>query len=163
HLVAHRPIVAEIPPSLAALLQFRRGIGTIAGKAVMFDVAIIGSGFGGSLLSMIFRQQGRSVLLLEKGTHPRFVIGESSTPMADLLWRDLTTECGLPQLSPFAKWGTWRRHHPEVACGLKRGFTFYHHRFGEPFSAAADRSDQLLMAASPRDEIADTHWYRPDF
>ncbi len=25
------------------------------------------------------------------------------------------------------------------------------------------RERQLLVAASPRDEIADTHWYRPDF
>ena len=30
-------------------------------------------------------------------------------------------------------------------------------------SDAPDRSDQLLVAASPRDDIADTHWYRPDF
>ncbi|MGE5277355.1 MAG: NAD(P)/FAD-dependent oxidoreductase, partial [Acidobacteriota bacterium] len=26
-----------------------------------------------------------------------------------------------------------------------------------------DRSDQLLVAASPRNEVADTHWYRADF
>jgi FADH2 O2-dependent halogenase len=30
-------------------------------------------------------------------------------------------------------------------------------------SANPERQDQLLVAASPRDEIADTHWYRADF
>lgn len=128
-----------------------------------FDVAVIGSGFGGSLLSMIAHSLGRRVVLLERGSHPRFVIGESSTPLADLLWLELAERHGLASLVPFAKWGTWRRHYPEVACGLKRGFTFLHHAQGRPFAAAADRSDQLMVAASPRDEIADTHWYRPDF
>lgn len=129
----------------------------------MVDIAIIGSGFGGSLMAILARRLGRSVLLLERGRHPRFVIGESSTPLADLLWLELTERYGLPELTPFAKWGTWRQAHPEVACGLKRGFTFYHHQAGRPFGAAADRSDQLIVAASPRDEVADTHWYRPDF
>jgi FADH2 O2-dependent halogenase len=129
----------------------------------MVDVAIIGSGFGGSLLACIARRLGRSVVLLEKGRHPRFTIGESSTPLADLLWLELTRRHGLENLVPFAKWGTWRRAHPEVACGLKRGFAFYYHRFGHAFEARPDRSDQLLVAASPRDEIADTHWYRPEF
>lgn len=132
-------------------------------KHGMHDVAIIGSGFGGSLLALLLRTYGRNVLLLERGEHPRFVIGESSTPVADLVWLDLTTRHGLTDLVPFAKWGTWRRHHPEVACGLKRGFSFFHHRTGEPFAARQDRTDQLLVAASANDELADTHWYRPDF
>lgn len=129
----------------------------------MTDLAIIGAGFGGTLLAMIARQLGRSVVLLEKRSHPRFAIGESSTPLADLLWLELADRYGLDRLRPFAKWGTWRRAHPEVACGLKRGFTFYHHPAGQPFVGRTDRADQLLVAASPRDEIADTHWYRPDF
>lgn len=129
----------------------------------MFDVAIIGAGFGGSLLASIARRLGRSVVLIEKGRHPRFAIGESSTPLADLLWLQLTERYGLENLIPFAKWGTWQRAHPEVACGLKRGFSFYHHVLGRAFSDRKDLGDQLLVAASPRDEIADAHWYRPDF
>ena len=46
-----------------------------------FDIAIVGSGFAGSLLAMIARRLGRSVVLIERGKHPRFVIGESSTPL----------------------------------------------------------------------------------
>src|SRR2546429_411203 len=128
-----------------------------------FDIAIVGSGFGGSLMAMIARRLGRSVILLERGRHPRFVIGESSTPLANLLFEELARRYDLPRLLPLAKWGTWQEAYPQIACGLKRGFTFYHHQIGLPFAHDPERRDQLLVAASPRDEIADTHWYRADF
>jgi hypothetical protein len=101
---------------------------------------------------------GKSVILLERGKHPRFAIGESTTPLSNLLLEELAARYDLPNLLPLCKWGTWRQTHPELACGLKRGFTFYRHQPGrEP-----RRDDQLLVAASPRDAIADTHWYRAD-
>src|SRR2546421_7196114 len=128
-----------------------------------FDIAVVGSGFGGSLMAMIARRLGRSVILLERGRHPRFVIGESSTPLANLLLEELARRYEWPRLLPLTKWGTWQKVYPHLGCGLKRGFTFYHHQFGQPFAADPERRDQLLVAASPRDEIADTHWYRPDF
>ena len=56
----------------------------------------------------------------------------------------------LPRLAPLAKWGSWQRAYPQIACGLKRGFSFFH------------EAGQLLVAASPFDEIADTHWYRAE-
>ncbi|HUB80940.1 MAG TPA: tryptophan 7-halogenase [Bryobacteraceae bacterium] len=123
-----------------------------------YDLAVIGSGFAGSLMAMIARRLGKSVILLERGRHPRFAIGESTTPLSNLLLEELATRHELPNLLPLCKWGPWRKTHPELACGLKRGFTFYHHQAGRP----PRREDQLLVAASPRDEIADTHWYRAD-
>ena len=93
-----------------------------------FDLAIVGSGFGGSLLAMIARRLGLRVLLLEKGRHPRFAIGESSTPLANLLLEELATRYDLPRLKPLCKWGTWQKEYPEIGCGLKRGFTFLHHK-----------------------------------
>lgn len=128
-----------------------------------FDIAIVGSGFAGSLLAMIARRQGRSVVLIERGKHPRFAIGESSTPLANLLLEELARRYDLPRLAPLSKWGTWQAAHPEIACGLKRGFTFFHHRFNEPWRSQPDRCNELLVAASPHDRIADTHWFRPDF
>jgi len=128
-----------------------------------FDLAIVGSGFGGSILALIARRLGRSVLLLEKGTHPRFVIGESTTPLSNLLLEEVARRWDLPRLLPFTKFGRWQRERPDVACGLKRGFTFYRHERDRPFAGRPDRSDQLLVGASPRDEVGDTHWYRPDF
>ena len=127
-----------------------------------FDIAVIGSGFGGSLMAMIARRLGRSVVMLERGRHPRFTIGESSTPLANLLLEEMARRYDLPEVGSLAKWGTWQQNHPEIACGLKRGFTFYHHTLGQPWMAKPDRSNELLVAASPHDAIADTHWYRPD-
>jgi len=128
--------------------------------SVPYDIAIVGSGFAGSLLAMIARRAGRSVLLLERGTHPRFAIGESSTPLANLLLEELADRYDLPRLRPLTKWGTWQQSYPRMACGLKRGFSFYHHTPGAPAIDTLDRERQLLVAASPRDAIADTHWYR---
>ena len=34
---------------------------------------------------------------------------------------------------------------------------------GRPFAPAADNSNVLLVAASPNDAIADTHWFRAEF
>lgn len=127
------------------------------------DIAIVGSGFAGSLTALIARRLGRSVVLLERGRHPRFAIGESSSPLANLLLEDLADRYELPRIRPLAAWGTWQRAYPTIGCGLKRGFTFYGHERGRPFGADPERRDQLLVAASPCDEVADTHWYRPDF
>ncbi|MCY3969170.1 MAG: NAD(P)-binding protein, partial [Acidobacteria bacterium] len=43
------------------------------------EVVIAGGGFGGSVLARALHAQGRDVLLLERGRHPRFALGESST------------------------------------------------------------------------------------
>jgi FADH2 O2-dependent halogenase len=127
------------------------------------DVAIVGSGFAGSLAALALLRRGRRVALVERGRHPRFAIGESSTPLANLLIEELADRYDLPKLRVFSKWGTWQRARPDVACGLKRGFTFFFHQPGDAFHDDADRRRQLLVAASPHDEIADTHWYRPQF
>jgi tetracycline 7-halogenase / FADH2 O2-dependent halogenase len=126
------------------------------------DVAIVGAGFAGALMALALRRRGRSVALLERGRHPRFAIGESSTPLANLLLEQLCDRYGLPAVRPFSQWGTWQRATPDVGCGLKRGFSFFHHEPGQPFADDSTHGRQLLVAASPHDEVADTHWYRPD-
>ncbi len=118
---------------------------------VPVDLVIAGAGFGGSLMAMIAHQLGLSVVLLEQGTHPRMTIGESTTPLSNLLLERLCKTYDLPRVAPLAKWGSWQRAYPQMACGLKRGFSFFH-----------QSGDELLVAASPRDEIADTHWYRAE-
>ena len=128
-----------------------------------FQIVVVGSGFAGSLIAMIAHRLGLSTALLERGRHPRFVIGESTTPLTNLLLEDLANDFDLPFVLPLCKWGTWQEKTPHLACGLKRGFTFYHHELDQPFRPDPDRQRQLLVGASPREDIADTHWYRPDF
>lgn len=128
-----------------------------------FDLAILGSGFAGSLTAMIARRLGLRVILLERGQHPRFVIGESTSPLTNLLLEEIADEYDLPRLKPLASFGAWKRTYPDLPVGLKRGFTFYSHTAGQPFTPDPNRQRQLLVAASPNDEVADTHWYRPAF
>lgn len=127
-----------------------------------FDLAIIGSGFGGALLSLVARRLGLSVLLLERGKHPRFAIGESTSPLMNLLIEQIALRYDLPRLLPLTTYGSWQRTYSDVVCGLKRGFTYYYHESGRPFQNRTDRSTQLLVAASPADEISDMHWLRAD-
>jgi len=134
-----------------------------AGVHLRADVAVVGSGFGGALTALLLRRTGFRVALLERGHHPRFAIGESTTPLTNLLLEELADRYDLPRVRVFSKWGTWQQSRPDVAAGLKRGFSFMFHEPGEPFRDDSHRSRQLMVAASPNDDVADTHWYRPDF
>src|SRR5262245_15100722 len=127
-----------------------------------FDLAIIGSGFSGSLLAMIARRAGRSVMLLDRGVHPRFAIGESTSPLMNLVIEQIADRYDLPRLKPLTTWGEWQRNYPQVTGGLKRGSTYFKHEPGARYGAAQDRSNQLLVSACLNDEAADTHWLRSD-
>jgi FADH2 O2-dependent halogenase len=144
-----------------------------AEAAPRFDVVIVGSGFAGSILARVLARAGRSVLLVERGRHPRFALGESSTPLAAIalerLARRLRPEDDGEDLHALAAAGRWRRD-PQLdrlRRGLKRGFSFYPHRFheyrpGVPSADAAVPVPRLLVAASPDDAVADSHWLRAD-
>ena len=128
----------------------------------MCEVAIVGSGFAGSLLARVLATIGYDVVLLERGTHPRFAIGESTTPLANLSLERLAVRYGLPDCYHLATHGRWVAHMPELRRGLKRGFTYYRHHPGERFAERGFDSERLLVAASPEDALSDTHWVRAD-
>jgi FADH2 O2-dependent halogenase len=121
------------------------------------EVAIIGSGFAGSLMARVLAVIGYDVVLLERGTHPRFAIGESTTPLANLSLERIARRYGLRDCYHLAAHGRWLEHYPDVRRGLKRGFTFYRHHPDRRLDG-----ERLLVAASPNDFIADTHWLRAD-
>ena len=133
-----------------------------APASVRRDVAIIGSGFAGSLLARILAVQGYDVVLVERAAHPRFAIGESTTPLANLSLERIAIRYGLADCYRLATHGRWMEHHPELRRGLKRGFTYYRHHPGEPLADRELSSERLLVAASPEDSLADTHWLRAD-
>src|SRR5881296_4325861 len=126
------------------------------------EIVIVGSGFAGSLMARVLAVLGYDVVLLERGTHPRFAIGESSTPLANLSLERLARRYGLRDCYDLAAHGRWVARFPEVRRGLKRGFTFYRHHAGRPFDADGTRTERLLVAASPNDQVADNHWLRAD-
>ncbi|MFU8812204.1 MAG: NAD(P)/FAD-dependent oxidoreductase [Balneolaceae bacterium] len=126
------------------------------------DFLIVGSGFAGSILAMCLIKIGYNVCLVEKKRHPRFAIGESSTPIADMILRDLAKEYNLPFLNKISRYGDWQRNYPEVVCGLKRGFSYYQHTKGTPFKKDKEHTKDLLVAASVDDKNSDTNWLRSD-
>ncbi|MFN9373208.1 MAG: hypothetical protein ACK6D3_15110 [Planctomycetaceae bacterium] len=127
------------------------------------EIAILGTGFGGTLTGLLLHRLGRKVVLIDRGSHPRFLIGESSTPIADLVWQQLCSRYQLPHLAPLAHWGSWQQTYPQLACGLKRGFSYFRHQSHHGFTPQIDHANELLVAASNRDQTADPHWYRPAF
>lgn len=129
---------------------------------VSYDVVVLGAGFGGSLLSAILSKAGLKVGLIDRHSHPRFAIGESSTPAADFLLHDLAMRYELPELQPMTRFGSWRTEHPEIHCGCKRGFSYFFHGAGAEFEATDDHRCELLVTANASRELADTQWYRPD-
>jgi len=127
-----------------------------------YDYLIVGGGFAGSITALCLNSAGFSVCLIEKEEHPKFAIGESSTPIADMILRDLSDKYNLPKLKKLSRYGSWQTHYPEVSCGLKRGFSYYKHLKNEPFQPDPDHSRELLVAASVNDDNSDTQWYRPE-
>ncbi|MDX1642681.1 MAG: FAD-dependent oxidoreductase, partial [Balneolaceae bacterium] len=127
-----------------------------------FDFLVVGSGFSGSITAMGLTKSGYSVCLIEKEKHPRFAIGESSTPIADMILRDLANQYDLPFLKKLSRYGEWQQNYPEIVCGLKRGFSYYHHKKGQVFTSDENHSNELLVAASENDYNSDTNWLRSD-
>jgi FADH2 O2-dependent halogenase len=117
------------------------------------DLVILGSGIGGSITALIANQMGMDVILVEQSSHPRFAIGESSTPQADIALANIATKYNLPRLAPLARYGTWKQTYPELGCGPKRGFTYIHH---------PNIENELLVESSPDGIDCDSNWLRSD-
>ncbi len=117
------------------------------------DLAILGAGLGGSITALAAKQMGLNPILIERSKHPRFAIGESATPQADIALANIADTYNLPRLKPLSSYGTWKETYPELNCGAKRGFTYINHPHIE---------DEMLVAASQDQYNADSHWYRAD-
>lgn len=126
------------------------------------DVAIAGSGFAGSILAAILQRNGLRVVLIDRARHPRFAIGESSTPTANLILRDLADRYGLDWLKPLSQYGSWKRTYPNLTSGIKRGFSYFRHENDQEFVSTPDHQNELLVAASSSDEVSDTQWLRSE-
>lgn len=119
-----------------------------------FDVAVLGSGVSGGVLSIILASQGAKVVMIEGGVHPRFAVGESTIPHTSMLSSMLAEQYGVPELETIAY---PERIASEIAptSGIKRAFGFAYHRAGEEY----DPAEGLLVGTSSKDE---THVFRQD-
>lgn len=97
-----------------------------------YDVAVIGSGIGGSTLAAILARQGLSVVVFEAGAHPKFAIGESTILEASEMMRALAKFYDVPELAYFST--EYFLNYAGTTHGVKRHFSS--HLF-KPFSIHA--------------------------
>ncbi len=94
-----------------------------------YDVAIIGSGIGGSTLAAVLARQGLAVIVFEGGEHPRFTIGESMILETSEAMRALAEFYDVPELAYYSS----ESFYPYIGTshGVKRHFSFVHHTAGQ--------------------------------
>ncbi|BCJ56167.1 halogenase [Actinoplanes sp. NBRC 14428] len=95
-----------------------------------YDVVILGSGIAGSTLGAILARNGASVLLIDAATHPRFVVGESTTPHTLVLFKLLARRYGVPELEYLTSYDSCLSEIGR-SFGIKKHFGFMLHREGE--------------------------------
>src|ERR1043165_3700586 len=64
-----------------------------------YDVLILGTGIGGGMLGAILAHHGLSVLMLDSESHPRFAIGEATTPDTNFRLKLLSLKYDLPEIA----------------------------------------------------------------
>ena len=133
-----------------------------AAKGVTERFLVVGAGFSGSLIAAILTCGGKQVTLIDRQRHPRFMIGESSTPTASLILQKLIDQYDLSELQPLTRYGDWVRELPGLDRGVKRGFSYFFHQAGRELSITDNHDHDLLVAASATMEVADTQWFRAD-
>lgn len=126
-------------------------------KQERFDVAILGSGIGGSVLAAILGRQGFRVLLLEKGTHPRFAVGEAMQPQSSMLLWILGERFDVPEIQNISSTERILKHVTRN-CGVKKTFGFLYHEEGK--RQDPKKAHLLIPPATPL--VSESHLFRQD-
>jgi len=122
-----------------------------------YDVLILGTGIGGTVLGTILARHGVRVVMVEQGTHPRFAIGESTIPETSLMMRLMSKRYDVPELHHLSSFPEARAH-VSNACGVKRNFSFCWQPRGAELDA--QQINQILTWAPPFGP--DIHYFRQD-
>jgi FADH2 O2-dependent halogenase len=122
-----------------------------------YDVAILGSGIGGTVLGAILAKHGVRTVIFEQGTHPRFAIGESTIPETTVMLRILSMRYQVPEIFHLSNFHSVRAE-VSANCGVKRNFSFVYHREGQDNDPK--ESTQFPTWAPPLGP--DVHYFRQD-
>ncbi|WP_041598581.1 NAD(P)/FAD-dependent oxidoreductase [Hahella chejuensis] len=125
----------------------------------MYDVAIIGSGFGGAASAIMLAKLGHTVALIEKGKHPRFALGESTTPIMSKTIRHLGQKYDIPEFVNLASYDTIMSAHMPITCGPKELFHYFWH---EPGLSSATLSNGIVPEIIVQTPEVDTQLYRAE-
>jgi FADH2 O2-dependent halogenase len=121
-------------------------------KDAHYDVAILGSGIAGGTLGLILARAGVRVLILEKDTHPKFAVGESTIPQTSMMFEFMAKRFNAPELHHLGSYWTLSEHVSSM-CGIKKGFNYIYHSPGKHQNP--DHQNQTIL----NPEI---HLYRQD-
>lgn len=124
--------------------------------AADYDVLIVGSGIAGSALGLVLGKAGVRTLVIEKGSHPRFAIGESTLPTTTLLMRRLARDYDVPELEDVCHYFGLRKL--GLTAYPKQHFWFGYHRSGKRLADG----DQLLFDTIRPPIGPDVHFLRSD-
>lgn len=121
-----------------------------------YDVAIIGSGIGGSTLGAILARNGLKVLILEAGVHPKFAVGESMILETSETMRAIAEFFDVPEVAYFSSENYFS--YIGTSHGVKRHFSFLHHDPGQEHDLA-----KTLQAVIPKEPHGhEMHLHRQD-
>lgn len=122
-----------------------------------YDVIVLGSGLGGAMMAAILAKNGLSVLMLEGEVHPRFTIGEATTPDTNFRLKMLGIKYGVPEISDLSAFHDLRDK-VGTNSGCKRAFSFLYHKAGQDQNPL--ESQQYPTLAPPMGP--DGHFFRQD-
>lgn len=97
---------------------------------VAVDVVVLGSGLAGSILAAILSRHGHSVVMVERGRHPRMAIGESLVPASAMLFWILGQKHEIPEVRTLAHLDSVSRN-VAPSSGVKQGANYAYHRDGQ--------------------------------
>jgi len=122
------------------------------------DVVIIGSNLGGSLLANILAKNNLSVVMVDPCPHPKFTIGEATTPDTSCYFKIVGEKYGVPEISNLSNFHDLSSK-VSRNCGVKRSFSFLYHREGHNHSPS--ESHQF---PGPDNKVLgpDCHFFRQD-
>lgn len=123
-----------------------------------FDIVVIGSGLGGSACAVVLSTLGYRVALIEKGSHPRFAIGESATPVTSKKIRHLGEAFGIPEFDRFSTYDKIKESNLGIHCGPKELFHYYVHKEGQK-SVAHNGEIPEFIVQTPE---VDAQYFRSD-
>ncbi|WAZ26312.1 tryptophan 7-halogenase [Streptomyces cinnabarinus] len=120
------------------------------------DVVILGSGLAGTALAAVLARGGASVLLIDADSHPRFAIGESTSPYTSMLMRLVGERYDVPEFKDLTTFDSVQRS-VATTSGIKKNFGFLYHREGE-----RQRLEECHQSLIPRTGHFENHYFRQD-
>jgi FADH2 O2-dependent halogenase len=124
----------------------------------VFDVAVLGSGLVGTILSACLARNGVRVVLIDPGTHPRFVIGEGehTPPYTLMVLRLIGERYGVPEVKHLASFEATQTF-VTTNGGVCRNVSYVYHREGR-----SQHPREAHMLRPPTVGFTQHHLFRQD-